>query len=312
LETLAVVLDEPRTVSVRSVGLKEPEAGDAVVQMEFSGISTGTERLLWDGRMPEFPGMGYPLVPGYEGVGRISHVTGDGPLKVGDRVFVPGSSGFIGAKGLFGADAMRVVTPMDRLIPLQDHLEGPTGALLALAATAHHAVRQDGLPELVIGHGVLGRLVARLAIALGGLPPRVWETNPIRMGGAIGYEVLHPDDDARSDYVRVCDVSGDPGILDQAIPRLARHGQVTLAGFYSEPVRFLFPPAFQREARIRIAAEWTREDLDTVLLMVAQGRLDLTGLITHTAPAEDARTAFTRAFEDHECLKMILDWRNTA
>ncbi len=312
METLAVVLDEPRAVTFRSVGLKTPDAGDAVVRMEFSGISTGTERLLWDGRMPEFPGMGYPLVPGYEGVGRVTRVDASASLSVGDRVFVPGSSGFIGARGLFGADALQVVTPIERLIPLQDHLEGPMGALLALAATAQHAVRQDGLPELVIGHGVLGRLVARLAIALGGIPPRVWETNPIRMTDARGYEVLHPDDDSRTDYVRICDVSGDPGILDHAIPHLARHGQVTLAGFYSEPVRFLFPPAFQREARIRIAAEWNPSDLESVLLMVAQGRLDLSGLITHTAPAAEARTAFTRAFEDHECLKMILDWRNTA
>jgi len=312
LETLAVVLDEPRSVSFRSVGLKEPVEGDAVVQIEFSGISTGTERLLWDGRMPEFPGMGYPLVPGYEGVGRIREVNADGPLKVGDRVFVPGSNGFVDARGLFGADAMRVVTPVDRLIPLDTNLEGPDGALLALTATALHAVRQDGLPELVIGHGVLGRLVARLTIALGGSPPRVWETNPVRTGGAQGYDVMHPDEDDRTDYIRICDVSGDPGILDHAIPCLARHGQVTLAGFYSEPVHFLFPAAFQREARIRIAAEWNRDDLDTVLRMVAQGAVDLSGLITHTAPAQDAETAFTQAFEDHECLKMILDWRNTA
>ena len=47
----------------------DPAADDEiVVDVEFSGISTGTERLLWDGRMPPFPGMGYPLVPGYESV----------------------------------------------------------------------------------------------------------------------------------------------------------------------------------------------------------------------------------------------------
>ena len=41
------------------------------MDIEWSGISTGTEKLLWSGRMPPFPGMGYPLVPGYESVGRI-------------------------------------------------------------------------------------------------------------------------------------------------------------------------------------------------------------------------------------------------
>jgi bacteriochlorophyllide a dehydrogenase len=42
-----------------------------VVDVEWSGISTGTERLLFTGRMPPSPGMGYPLVPGYESVGRV-------------------------------------------------------------------------------------------------------------------------------------------------------------------------------------------------------------------------------------------------
>jgi len=312
LETLAVVLDQPRSIAIRSVGLTPPEDGDAVVQMEFSGISTGTERLLWDGRMPNFPGMGYPLVPGYEGVGRVVEVVGNTPLNIGDRVFVPGSSAFRDARGLFGATASRVVTPAARLTPLGDGFDGGTGALIALAATGLHAVRQDGLPELIVGHGALGRLIARLTLALGGVPPRVWEISEARAQGAGGYDVLRPEDDDRVDYVRVCDVSGDPGILNQVMPHLARHGQVSLAGFYSKPVHFDFPPAFQREARITIAAEFTPQDIRSVVAMVHQGRLDLTGLITHTADAADAGTAFTRAFEDHECLKMILDWRNTA
>ena len=40
---------------------------------------------------------------------------------------------------------------------------------LALAATARHAIAapQATMPELIIGHGVLGRLMARIAIAMG-------------------------------------------------------------------------------------------------------------------------------------------------
>jgi bacteriochlorophyllide a dehydrogenase len=30
-----------------------------------------------------------------------------------------------------------------------------------------------------------------------------------------------------------------------------------LAGFYTEPLAFAFPPAFMKEARLRVAAEWT-------------------------------------------------------
>ena len=38
-------------------------------------------------------------------------------------------------------------------------------------------------------------------------------------------------------------------------------GEVVLAGFYSERMSFAFPPAFMKEARIRVAAEWQPEDI---------------------------------------------------
>ena len=47
---------------------------DLEVAVSFSGISTGTERLLWEGTMPPFPGLSYPLVPGYETVGTIEKI----------------------------------------------------------------------------------------------------------------------------------------------------------------------------------------------------------------------------------------------
>ena len=72
LNTLAVVLQEPHRLVLRELTLDAPGDADVIVDMEWTGISTGTERLLWSGTMPAFPGFGYPLVPGYEAVGRIS------------------------------------------------------------------------------------------------------------------------------------------------------------------------------------------------------------------------------------------------
>ena len=72
METVAVVLEKPGQLALRTVTLQEPMADDLVVDAVWSGISSGTERLLWADRMPNFPGMGYPLVPGYETVARVS------------------------------------------------------------------------------------------------------------------------------------------------------------------------------------------------------------------------------------------------
>jgi bacteriochlorophyllide a dehydrogenase len=307
MNTLAVVMEKPEQLVLSRLPLSPPGDGDVVVDVEWSGISTGTERLLWSGHMPPFPGMGYPLVPGYESVGRIASAGAASGGKVGDRVFVGGASCFGPIKGLFGGAASRLVVSGNRVVPIDEGL-GEKGVLIALAATAHHAIADGELPDLIIGHGVLGRLLARIALALGG-QPLVWELNPDRAGGAEGYSVAAPDTGARGTYRSIYDVSGDPKLLDTLIAWLAPRGQVVLAGFYASALSFAFPPAFMKEARIRVAAEWKPADLAAVKSLISSGRLSLDGLITHRHQAHDADAAYRTAFNDPACLKMILDWR---
>ena len=312
VQTAAIILSGPRLLGLDVIDLTAPGAGDVVVEISHSGISTGTEKLFWEGRMPPFPGMGYPLVPGYESVGRVRSVGVHSERRVGERVFVAGARCFGQVRGLFGGAAARLVVPSARAVPIDESL-GADGVLLALAATAQHAIAAPNaiLPDLIIGHGVLGRLIARLVVAAGGAP-LVWETNPTRAEGAIGYKVVQPDDDPRRDYRCICDVSGDAGLIDTLVQRLAPQGEIVLAGFYSAPISFSFPPAFMREARLRIAAEWREPDLIAVRDMIAAGTLSLDGLITHRRDATAAPEAYRTAFGDPACLKMILDWRQTS
>jgi len=307
MQALAVLVERPEHLVLSQLELVAPGADDVVVATEWSGISTGTERLLWSGRMPPFPGMGYPLVPGYESVGRVMQAGADAGHEIGQLVFVPGSRGFKDARGLFGGASSHLVVAGAKAVAIPEAL-GRSGVLLALAGTAQHALANATLPDLIVGHGVLGRLLARIAVAHGGNPV-VWETNPQRTSGAQGYEVVSPDADSRKDYRAIYDVSGDAGLVDTLISRLAPGGEIVLAGFYDQPISFAFPPAFMREARLRVAAEWRRPDLDVVMDLLEQGRLSLDGLITHSAAANDAPAAYRTAFGDPLCLKMILDWR---
>lgn len=317
MQAQAVVFNNPRSLKVQTLELAEPGLGEIEVAVEYSGISTGTERLLWDGSMPSFPGMGYPLVPGYETVGQVVRGGPGTTLKEGERVFIPGANCLQGVRSLFGGSASRLVVAQSRTVTLQDSL-GERAVLLALAATAYHAVAGGGLrdpytqPDLIIGHGVMGRLLARLTVAAGGPVPTVWEINPHRQSGAEGYSVINPLDDPRHDYKAIYDVSGDSDILDRLIPRLAPGGEVVLAGFYKQPLNFAFAPAFMREANIRVAAEWKRPDLLAVTQLTHEGRLSLDGLITHTEVPAHAAAAYEAAFSDADCLKMILDWRHSA
>lgn len=318
VQTEAVLLTKPRHLGLSRVGLLDPVAGDLVVRIDHSGISTGTEKLFWSGAMPPFPGMGFPLVPGYEAAGEVVEAGPASGFRAGERVFVPGANCFTTAAndpgsprvyGLFGGAARLLVTDARRVARIDAGM-GAEGALLALAATARHALAgfNTALPDLIVGHGVLGRLLARLALAAGGAPPVVWEIDAGRQGGAEGYEVIHPDADPRRDYRAIYDASGAPDLLDSLIGRLAKGGEVVLAGFYTRPLSFAFPPAFMREARLRIAAEWAPEDLLATRALIEAGALSLAGLVTHRRPAAEAATAYATAFTDPACLKMILDW----
>ncbi|MAD94387.1 MAG: chlorophyll synthesis pathway protein BchC [Rhodobacteraceae bacterium] len=313
MQASAVILKGPKNLALKTAKVRAPDADDIVVAVTHSGISTGTEKLFWTGQMPPFPGMGYPLVPGYEAAGEVVEAAASTGFKAGDHVFVPGANCYEDAFGLFGAASSLLVSDASRLTRIDSSL-GAKGALLALAATARHAIAgpNKSVPDLIVGHGVLGRLLARLTVAAGAPAPTVWETNPTRRTGAEGYNVIDPAYDKRRDYSSVYDASGNNAVLPELINHISKGGEIVLAGFYSDPISFAFPPAFMKEARFRIAAEWTQEDLMSTRALVESGALSLSNLITHTLNAADASDAYEIAFSDSGCLKMILDWKGHA
>ncbi len=321
MDALAVILEAPRRIALRKLALTGSDSAisgftglapsDVLINIHWSGVSAGTEKLLWSGEMPAFPGMGYPLVPGYESVGRIVDSGADAQGRIGDWVFVPGATCYADARGLFGGTAQRVIVPSARAFPISETL-GADGVLFALAATALHAMQGGDAPDLIIGHGALGRLLARLTIASGAPAPTVWERNPARRTGAVGYNVIAPKDDDRRNYTSIYDVSGDADGLDALVGRLGKKGEIVLAGFYANRPSFAFAPAFQVEARFRVAAEWGPDDLASTRALIESGALDLSGVITDVRPAQDAKGAYPDAFLDADCLKMVLDWSKCA
>ena len=162
---------------------------------------------------------------------------GTADCQLGDHVFIPGSHSFQGVRNIFGGAGSRLIVQHDRDVKVQPEL-GPKAVLLALAAICHHTVSLGGkrqpmlAPELIVGHGVMGRLLARITLALGMPAPTVWETQPARLAGAVGYAVVHPDEDSRKDYRAICDVSGDGTLLNGLIGRLApvHQGALSLDG----------------------------------------------------------------------------------
>jgi 3-hydroxyethyl bacteriochlorophyllide a dehydrogenase len=67
-----------------------------------------------------------------------------------------------------------------------------------------------------------------------------------------------------------------------------------------------------KEAKFRIAAQWTPQDLSEVKQLITDGKLSLAGLITHHRKPSSIDEVYRTAFEDSSCLKMVVDWREAS
>ncbi len=139
MKTQAIVIPEPHRVELREVELTTPGPGDVVVRTVYTSISAGTERMLLAGRMPH-PMLSFPVVPGYETVGRVVACGPDAPPELEGRwVYVGGARCFEGVNPAWGGQAATLIADHRRVVPL-DGVEPRQGVLLALAATALHGI----------------------------------------------------------------------------------------------------------------------------------------------------------------------------
>ncbi|MDX2155550.1 MAG: dehydrogenase, partial [Hyphomicrobiaceae bacterium] len=158
----------PGQVEVRPERLEVPGPGDALVRTLFSGISRGTERLVSQGLVPEsewermratmqagaFP---FPVKYGYCATGIVE---AGPPDSIGRTVFC-----------LFPHQD-RFVVPLERLAAIPEAVPARRATLAANMETALNAHWDAGTGPgdriVVVGAGVVGLLVARIAARLPG------------------------------------------------------------------------------------------------------------------------------------------------
>ncbi len=208
----------PGRGEIRAETVNSPSPGDVVVSAEYSGISRGTEALVFEGRVPpseyqrmrapfqagEFPA---PVKYGYASVGRVT----EGPPELKDRhVFT------------LYPHQTRYVVPARSVHVLPERVQPSRAVLAASLETAINGLwdgrLQIGDRVTVIGAGTVGSLVAWLAGRIPGCDVELVDINPSRasIAKALGIRFATPDR-ASEDADVVIHSSGSPAGLDLAL-----------------------------------------------------------------------------------------------
>lgn len=314
----ALWIPEPGRAELRRTPLPEIVDGAVMVQTLFSGISRGTESLVFRGCVPEsqyavmaapfqeggFPG---PVKYGYMNVGVI--VAGRGPdaeARVGQTVF-----------SLFPHQE-RFVIPSDAALPLPPGLPPERAVLAANMETAVNAV-WDGRPSVgddivVVGAGVVGMLIGWLCARIPGARVRIVDPEPTRepVARRLGLSLeSSPRREGRADLV--FHASGTAAGLVDALSEAGTEAVVVEASWFGDlPVTLPLGSSFHssrltlRSSQVgRIpadrAARWNHaRRLTLALELLDDPALD--GLVTGESPFDDLPEVIAR---------LALDGRST-
>ena len=313
--TRAIVFREAGVLDLYDASLREAAADEVVVDTKYSSISAGTERLIFSGKLPGFPMLRFPLVPGYEAAGVVvragSRVR---DVAIGDEVFVGGSMCYTDVAGVFGGNAARLIKKAAQVVALGG-IPLRHAPLLALAATSLHGVLRLGDVAdrriCVLGMGAIGAFAARFLLAAGARVVAA-DVNPARLADVPdGCEVLDlrttPLDAALHDLDAIVEATGRSEEIARCARALRPGGTIALLSYYDE-LRTPYVDLFVKEISLVVAREWTHGDLLAARDALASGRIAVGRMAEHVVPVSAYERAYLTAFEDPTVPKVILQW----
>jgi threonine dehydrogenase-like Zn-dependent dehydrogenase len=228
-------LREPGVGEIRTAPLADPGPDDVLVRTLYSGVSRGTETLVYRGGVPagqyaamrapfqegDFPG---PVKYGYLNVGVVEG--GPEPL-VGRTVFC------------LYPHQTRYVVPSAAVLPVPNGVPARRAVLAGTVETAVNAL-WDAAPLVgdritVVGAGMVGCCIARLLTGFPGVDVAVVDVDPTRAGlvSGLGARFALPAD-AEGNRDLVLHTSGMSTGLQCALDLLADEGTVIDLSWYGD------------------------------------------------------------------------------
>jgi len=306
-------------------GVPKIGTGEVLVQVVSSGIC-GTDAMEW------YRTKKGPRVLGHEIAGNIAESKTD-KYKVGQRVFVShhvpcGECKFclqgnqtaceVLHKGNYDPGGYSEFIRVPRMnvekgiYILPDEVSYDEGTMVEPLACAVGGQDAIGVGKkdvvLVLGSGVSGLLNIRLA-KLKGAKVVATDVNEYRLNKAKEYgadDVIKAKDDIciKADKVIVC--TGAYQAVEQAFNCVDRKGIILLFAIPDKDIVIPTADFWRNEITITSSYGAASSELKEALALIAKGKVDVKGMITHKLPLEKIQEGFRIVKEAGQSLKVVL------
>ncbi|MXY99688.1 zinc-binding alcohol dehydrogenase [Candidatus Poribacteria bacterium] len=332
MQAQRVVWPSRAKVDVETFTLPPIADDEVLVATDATLISPGTERAFLLG-LPNAQGS-YPSRPGYSNIGSVIEVgKAVTNFKVGERV--------ASTQG----HTSHFVTAPNRLLKIaSDTVPSEEAVFFNLGAISLQGVRKArielGEATLILGQGLIGLLALQLAKLSGALPVIAADLTDSRLelAKSMGADAtLNPEDTNFSEQLNavtdgngpvvVIEATGHPDAVSTALD-VAGWGArlVLLASTRGETPKVNFYRDVHKKGLILYGAHnavrprqesspnyWTLKDDSRLLLtLIAEKRFDVTPLISHRIPGEEAPKAYQLLMEwNPGLLGVVLHWNHS-
>ncbi len=335
MKTKQIIFTKPNTAELLEVECLPPKENEVTVTLEYSAISSGTERANITGdrngiNVTEGAEAVFPRTVGYSAAGIVSAIgAGVDDLKIGDKVFVA-----------WGSHKKNITVNRKKVIKLPEGVSTKEASMALIATFPLAAIRKTrleiGESAMVMGLGILGVFAVQELRAAGAYPIIAVDPVKERRAFALKMGADHALDPTDADFcekvnkisnggVNVCiEVTGLGIGLIQALDCMKMMGRVALLGctrnshfeidyygkVHAKGISLIGAHTMARPKVESSAGLFTdADDLKSIFNLILGKRLNFADMICEIHSPAEAGTVYERLINEKNFpIGVLFDW----
>lgn len=339
MNTKQIIFTKPYMAELLDVECLPPKENEVTVSLEYSAISSGTEKANYIGLrngidVAEDEEAVFPRTVGYSAAGIVTEVGADvNDIKIGDRVVV-----------YWGKHKKNITISRKNIMKIPDEVSTAEASMAFSSTFPLAAIRKTrleiGESAMVMGLGILGIFAVQELRAAGAYPIIAVDPVKERRDFALKLGADYAFDPTETGFIQNVKTISDGGVhvcievtglgtgLIQALDCMKMMGRIALLGctrsskfeidyygkVHGRGISLIGAHTMARPKIESSAGLWTDEDdLRTVLNLIKGKRLNFRDMICEIYSPAEAQVVYTKlANEKNFPIGVLFDWNKTS